>query len=635
MRRRGANALLWVWGGAVGLCALAGCANLLGLDEFVDAAAGGAGGATSAATGTGGATSTGATSGTGGAGGTGGGMACSPGSTTACYTGPTGTEGVGLCAAGLATCEADGSGYGPCEGEVLPATDSCATAEDEDCTGAANEGCPCAPGDVMACYGGPAGTEGVGLCVGGQQTCEADGSGYGPCIGEVGPAGADDCNALGDEDCDGYACSEPIWAQSFATSGSVVFPVVAGDPTGNIYLLAVFTGSLTLGAVTLISAGSGDLVLAKFDHAGVPIWSKQFGDASPQTAASLAVDAAGNVLIAFGLQGAFSVGGGVLTSAGSTDLAVAKFDGSGSLVWSTRFGDASNQLPGLPGGSIVADANGDVLVTGRFAGTLALGAGGTLVSQGGDDVFLTKLSGATGAAQWGKRFGDASNQSGRAIAVDSAGNPTIIGSFDGTVNLGANTLTASATDIFVARFDGAGNNSCAYSIDTASSTAADSIAVDAQGSAIISGSFGGSATMAAGPSISASANADIFLGKSTSACVPVWLKSFGGVGADLEAKIDVDAAGRIFLVTRTSSPSIDFGGGPLAIQGTYNIALASFDGGGVHRWSRIFQAPGAQLGPSISEVNGLGVLLSATDTSGLDLGTGLLADGLPLGLFAP
>ncbi|WP_437931200.1 hypothetical protein WMF37_18885 [Sorangium sp. So ce291] len=45
----------------------------------------------------------------------------------------------------------------------------------------------CAPGSVVACYTGPAGTRGVGRCAPGAQTCLPDGAGYGSCVGEVTP----------------------------------------------------------------------------------------------------------------------------------------------------------------------------------------------------------------------------------------------------------------------------------------------------------------------------------------------------------------------------------------------------------------------------------------------------------------
>ena len=63
-------------------------------------------------------------------------LSCVPGSTTPCYSGPPDTEGVGICSAGVKTCDSDGTSYGPCEGEVLPAPEeNCATPADDDCDG--------------------------------------------------------------------------------------------------------------------------------------------------------------------------------------------------------------------------------------------------------------------------------------------------------------------------------------------------------------------------------------------------------------------------------------------------------------------------------------------------------------------
>src|SRR5262245_60832921 len=63
------------------------------------------------------------------------GAPCAPSEETACYDGPQGTEGVGTCRAGVAACLDNGSGFGACEGQVLPAEDLCDTPADEDCNG--------------------------------------------------------------------------------------------------------------------------------------------------------------------------------------------------------------------------------------------------------------------------------------------------------------------------------------------------------------------------------------------------------------------------------------------------------------------------------------------------------------------
>ncbi len=59
----------------------------------------------------------------------------------------------------------------------------------------------CTPNEIRSCYTGPPSTENVGICLSGSQSCGSDGSGWGPCNGEVNP-GTEICNGL-DDDCDG------------------------------------------------------------------------------------------------------------------------------------------------------------------------------------------------------------------------------------------------------------------------------------------------------------------------------------------------------------------------------------------------------------------------------------------------
>ena len=76
---------------------------------------------------------------------------------------------------------------------------------DNNCNGQIDEVCTCVVGAVQDCYDGPNGTKDVGICRGGQQTCEQNGvaSQWGDCLGQVLPADQESCaNAL-DDDCDG------------------------------------------------------------------------------------------------------------------------------------------------------------------------------------------------------------------------------------------------------------------------------------------------------------------------------------------------------------------------------------------------------------------------------------------------
>ena len=134
---------------------------------------------------------------------------CMPGATQSCYTGPSGTQGVGICADGEQTCQqnADGSSWGACTNQTLPKGENCTDGVDNDCDGDTDmndSACTCNPGATQSCYTGPSGTRGVGICADGEQTCqqENDGSAWGSCTNQTFPQG-ENCTDGIDNDCDG------------------------------------------------------------------------------------------------------------------------------------------------------------------------------------------------------------------------------------------------------------------------------------------------------------------------------------------------------------------------------------------------------------------------------------------------
>ena len=125
------------------------------------------------------------------------GCACIPGEVASCFHGTVAARGVGACSDGTMTCM-DGlefGTWGPCTGDTLPGAEVCdPDGVDENCNGAANEGCDCTPGDPPVACGST-----VGACSAGTQAC-VDGH-LDECTGRAGPL-AEVCNGV-DDDCDG------------------------------------------------------------------------------------------------------------------------------------------------------------------------------------------------------------------------------------------------------------------------------------------------------------------------------------------------------------------------------------------------------------------------------------------------
>ncbi len=134
------------------------------------------------------------------------------GATRACYTADPQTRNVGTCKDGMQTCTAAGefATWGTCTGAVTPGMESCTGTVDSNCNGkvgcadpscASDPACQtgCTDGQTRPCYDGPMGTENVGTCKDGTQTC-ANGQWPMACAGEVTPQPESCCDAL-DHNC--------------------------------------------------------------------------------------------------------------------------------------------------------------------------------------------------------------------------------------------------------------------------------------------------------------------------------------------------------------------------------------------------------------------------------------------------
>jgi hypothetical protein len=208
-----------------------------------------------------------------------------------------------------------------------------------------------------------------------------------------------------------------LWSHGFPGLGTNHSPLVAFDPEGDVVVAGTFsTSAVDFGLGPLPRAGTDDVFVAKLDPSGRPLWSKRFGGPDFQEATGLAVDAAGDIVVA----GAFvdtgpDFGLGPLPCAGGSDAFVAKLDPRGDPVWSRSFGG-----PGSDGASAVGlDGEGNVVVAGMFTQAIDFGRG-PLRGAGVYDLFVAKLD-RHGAGTWARRFASDEKEGVWAMAVNPAG----------------------------------------------------------------------------------------------------------------------------------------------------------------------------------------------------------------------
>lgn len=232
------------------------------------------------------------------------------------------------------------------------------------------------------------------------------------------------------------------WSQAFEMAGAGAG--LAVDRSGNVYVTGQLTGSADFGGGTLVSDGT-DVFVASFQSDGEHRWSQRFGVGDDDRGSSLATDDAGNLyVLGYFTDSVIDFGGGPLRAARSLDVFVASFTSGGVHRWSRAFGGPSLD----DGSSLAVDGAGNVYFTGRFAATADFG-GTSLMSAGGDDIFLASLTSA-GDHRWSRRYGDVGYDEALGLAVDDSGGVWLTGYFETQAYFGGPTLmSAGSLDGFV------------------------------------------------------------------------------------------------------------------------------------------------------------------------------------------
>jgi len=485
------------------------------------------------------------------------GASCSLDTERFSFDGAGGSGGVGSGAAGGGGSGADGTG-----------------ASGTGASGGGGGAAGCEPGTMVSCYTGDPMTADVGECASGMTLCTDEGVPGDTCDGEALPT-PESCTDPLDEDCDGFSCSETLWADVAGDIDEQNASDIAVDQnTGAVYVVGSFKSSITFGADTLV-ADSRDGFLVKYDADGNVVWTQQFPGPLSQFLGNVAVDTQGDVIVSGGRSSTGSLDFG-LGPVGENFFA--KFDADGNAIW---FVDCD--LPNGSIGDLKVDTNDDAIVLGAtFQGSGQCGSELFNSNSGSRDIILSKFS-STKVNIWDDLYGGPSSDGLGELGIDGSGFIIMVGEFRDSIVLGNINLQSPANDnVFVVRFDTNGTKTWHKNYGDAANQTVEAVAVSSAGGVVLGGRLAGTITASGGPQLT---TGDMYVIALAASGTHIWSKSWDNPGLfpfrdlGISPNNDIHVTGVFNNVFSIGGP--DLGGN----NGTGFIARLEADTG-AHVWSR-------------------------------------------------
>ena len=406
----------------------------------------------------------------------------------------------------------------------------------------------------------------------------------------------------------------PAWAWANSPEYAQIHSLVT-DSVGNSYLAGSFSGTVTLGGITLVSNGSyADVFVAKLTPGGSYQWAVRAGGDRSEQPAALALDRAGNVYVAGNFEsptlqiGTTTLTNSLVTSPPQQDVFVGQLSPTGVWQWATSAGgDEREEVTDM-----AVDGAGRVVVSGRFfSDTVAFGALTAVrrTSSAYTSAFVAQLvpRHPAGPWQWVRTpAGDSTSGFAiKALAVDAAGNISLGGEYLGDdVTFGTTTLPATTVvtgpspgnqnfDVFVARLDAAGVWQWARSGSGLSTESIVDLALDAAGNVLVCGRFTDHFTIA-GTTLPGNNSAEMYVAKLSSAGTWAWATPSGGSNLENCSGLSVGPGGEVYVGGAYAGVGCALG--PLALPafGTLDAYVARLSSAGAWEWAVTLGSPGIE-----------------------------------------
>ena len=388
------------------------------------------------------------------------------------------------------------------------------------------------------------------------------------------------------------------WKAQLGTAGTDTAYGVAGDGTGNLYVVGKTTAGLD---GKTYAGGASDAFLVVYDINGAKSCSALLGTSGDDAAYGVAVYVDGSSVAHVYVVGETNAdidGAGAGTIKGGKDLFLAEFNSSCARQSVIQDGTASDEIAW----AVAVNGTGDIFVTGETTGNF----GGT--KTGTKDAFLAKYNSSL-VQQATAHIGAAGAASiAYAILVDANGDPNIVGETSGDMD-GAGPGPFGLKDMFWAKY-ASSTLSIMKQLGTASDDVANGIARDDLGNIYFAGYSAGN--------LGGTGNAggkDIVVVKYNSTATLQWIKQFGTASDDTAEGLTSDTTmGEVYIVGATAGSFTGY-----TLSGTSDAFVAKYDNAGTQMWVK-------QLGTSMADsswsvVYDTGLLYLAGETTGVFTGS--------------
>jgi hypothetical protein len=394
-----------------------------------------------------------------------------------------------------------------------------------------------------------------------------------------------------------------VWGTYYG-GGSLDYGLACATNSENNVFLAGFTQSNTAIAEgghqnSISSGGSNDAFLVKFNAEGVRQWATYYGGGNQDEGRGCAVDESGGIYLAgstYSTSG-IAANGHQNSIGGVGDAFLVKFDGDGILQWATYFGGAETDM----GHACASDGEGNIYLAGYTFSSTDIASNGHQNSLGGNnDAFLVKFN-TDGVRQWATYYGGENNEVSYSCATDINGNVFLSGETRSIASIawnGHQNSIGGDRDAFIVKFNSAGVRQWGSYYGGTEWDGGWGCAADIGENVYLTGNTLSVSSIASNGFQNAyGGNEDAFIVKFDSQGLRLWSTYFGGSEQDFGLSCALDIEGFVYVAGQTSSATaIASNGYQNSLGGTDDAFLIRFNSMGALDWTTYYGGIGHDEG---------------------------------------